>query len=281
VKCSNCDFIYVNNLKSNFYKSLYKYIDYKNNGVDENRIRSDAKRSLKLISKYVLTNSSVLDIGCGRGYLLDEAKIYNWRLEGFDYSLTCVKYAKNKLNLNVTNGDINKDIYRRKYDLIILNQVLEHLDNPIGVLKRCNLLLKKNGIIYIATPNVNSWLAKVYQKKYEYFIPPEHIGYYDQYSLKNVLLKTNFKILFKSTWSYRENFSGIIKELIQILKLKSKVPSRSFDNIIIQKGNVYKQNGLLKKIKYFIFDIVLSTIFYRFLNLSYKGTNIEVIAKKL
>jgi 2-polyprenyl-3-methyl-5-hydroxy-6-metoxy-1,4-benzoquinol methylase len=277
VKCANCHLIYVDNYRDIVINIVYKNFDYKSEAT-EKRIRRDAIHSLSNIRRYLEVNDfniNILDVGCGRGYLLDEARYFNWITSGIDYSSYMVKYAKDVLKLNVIKGNINNYKSNNKFDIVVLNQVIEHLADPNMIVSKCRMLLKPKGLLYIATPNINSHLANIYKEKYEYFIPPEHIAYYSIDTLSKLLKNNGFTIKFINTWSYPENFAGLLKYLVKRNITEHNVEKRLCDQ---KNSNIEFIN--IKRIKYLLFDNLISKMVYKILNLNNKGTNIEIIASK-
>ena len=144
VKCDNCDFIFTTPIPSREeIATYYRRFDYKDSLSAEKVIRSDAKRSLKKIAKYVKEKGELLDVGCGRGYFLDEARNFGWKTHGVDASKLVTDYATKTLHLNVNCSDIFSFRTTQSFDLIILNQVIEHFINPEGLINHCSKYLVK------------------------------------------------------------------------------------------------------------------------------------------
>lgn len=275
-RCLKCNFVYTAPTPDKKQLAhLYNNFDYNNPKISEKVIRTDAIRSLNIINKFVKIKGNLLDVGCGRGFFLDEARKALWDVCGVDMSKEVVAYAKNVLSLKVFQGDIIEFFPTDRYDLITLNQIIEHTPDPSRLIRTCHKLFKKGGLIYIATPNIESLLAKVFKDDYEYFIPPEHLGYFSVSTLSKLLTKNGFEVIYTGSWSYRQNFVGILKRLVQsnILVPPSSVSSR--------KPQVQNEKlGVVKKLKYFLFDELFCRFFYRVLDIHSFGTNLEVIGRK-
>lgn len=105
----------------------------------------------------------ILDVGCGDGGLAKlmqdalGAEVY-----GTDISAKGVEIA-NKKGIRAKVADLSKEIpFEDNYfDLIIANELIEHLVNPDLFLRECNRVLKKDGAILIATPNLSFWLNRL------------------------------------------------------------------------------------------------------------------------
>lgn len=279
-RCKNCSFVFTTPIP--YQKEIdefYSKFDYKDSLLAEKVIRSDAKRSLGIISKYVKTVGGLLDVGCGRGYFLDEAKKLGWKTHGIDASELVTDYARSKLHLDVFRGDIFSFQITQAFDLITLNQVIEHFVNPEELINQCDKHLVKGGLLYIATPNVESVSARVLKDNFDHYIPPEHLSYFNQRTLKKLLEKLGYKVLYVGSWSYPADLGGIIKAL-----LGKRVQSKQFSQLLNknQGATSYSSNRFnIKQVKSFLFDRIFCHLFYKVLNFDSWGINLEVLAIKL
>lgn len=111
--------------------------------------------------------NKVLDAGCGDGGLIKEMQ-KRWEIDAFglDISKKGVQLALQKgikaqvadLSKGIPVGNRGGDVL---FDLIIANEIIEHLNSPDLFLKECRRLLKKNGLLIIGTPNLSFWLNRV------------------------------------------------------------------------------------------------------------------------
>ncbi len=280
VKCDNCDFIFTTPIPSREeIATYYRRFDYKDSLSAEKVIRSDAKRSLKKIAKYVKEKGELLDVGCGRGYFLDEARNFGWKTHGVDASKLVTDYATKTLHLNVNCSDIFSFRTTQSFDLIILNQVIEHFINPEGLINHCSKYLVKGGLLYIATPNVESVSARVLKDNFDHYIPPEHLSYFSQHTLKRSLEKLGFKIIYIGSWSYPSDLGGIIKTL-----LGKKVPSEQSSELLNKNQIVTSFSSRhfnIKHFKSFLFDRVFCHLFNKVLAFDSWGINLEILALRL
>lgn len=96
----------------------------------------------------------LLDIGTGIGQFLSIAKRKFSTLTGTEVSATAAKIAGDLYGLVVINDALERvDFGERRFDTITLFHVLEHLHDPVAVVKKCHDLLRDDGIILIAVPN--------------------------------------------------------------------------------------------------------------------------------
>ena len=148
--------------------------------------------------KYV-QNKDVLDVAMGSGYgMAMMAKIAN-STTGFDYSKDAIAQAIKEINnftkysINIKNLEINSDLtgINKKYDVCTCFETLEHLSNPEFLLLNIKLHMKKNGVVFISTPNKpnskdsNEWHKQAFnskslQKLVKSILQPKELEIYSQ-----------------------------------------------------------------------------------------------------
>lgn len=168
-----------------------------------------------------------LDIGCGEGFSLDFFSNSDWDVVGLDYSVDGVSRQFPDEVKNVRVGDLYQSLDQiqsngEKFDLIICNNVLEHLLDPINFFGRFNELLTPDGVARIQVPNDNSYLQRNAVDKdlapdLFWVAPTEHMSYFTQDSLKNLATSCGLKVvdvlgdfpidffLFNETTNYLKN----------------------------------------------------------------------------
>jgi len=248
------------------------YQNFSKNIFEKSKItQDDANRSISLINKYKKNRDSLLDVGCGNGQFMSVAVKFGWKVEGVDTSNFLVNYVKEKLNYVCKHGDFLKIKLKKHYDIVTLNQVIEHFTNPKKLINNSYKALKKNGLIYIATPNILSSAAKFRKIEFDYLIPPEHLCFFNERTLVKILEDEGFKVLEVHTWSYSFDLAGIVKS---IFKKDHKV------NFKKDANNVVTMN-INKRIKTLLFDQIFCSLFKRLLNLNNSGTMIGILAQKI
>lgn len=118
------------------------------------------KYILETLNKKNLNNTTVLDIGCGGGLVSEGLSKIGATVTGVDFIKENIKVAKmhakkNNLKINYFVKDFEKEKITSKYDVIIILEVLEHLNNWEEFIKKIKLSLNKNGTLIISTINRN------------------------------------------------------------------------------------------------------------------------------
>ena len=155
------------------------------------RIRRKWKK-MQFVPTYV-KNGKILDIGCAYGGYLYQLKKLGWTVKGIELSKDAVDYAVNILKLDVINQSIEDFQSKYLYDIIYMLNVLEHVESPKKILKKCYSLLKPSGKLVLSVPDFSGIEVRIY-KKYAYTLQvPYHLYHFTPNTIKNYLIKTNFK----------------------------------------------------------------------------------------
>lgn len=200
VKCSSCGHVYNNprltieRLNQLYNKDYYRFDER----WEEKRVWLPALQDyVNKIKPYEtrLPQKQLLDIGCGPGFLMKICQDNGWQVEGVDVCAQAVEYGRTNFGLNIESGNFNEiDFKRKKFDLILALDFLEHLEDPVGFLRRCYDLLEEKGILIIETPNFASIYKKVTGRFWVGF-NPYHIQFFSVDTLRRVVEQSDFKIL--------------------------------------------------------------------------------------
>lgn len=277
-ECLNCNFVYTTPVPSDKKRNnYYKQFDYVSPAIAEKVIRKDARRSLNIIDRLINKKNLLIDIGCGRGYFLDEASKRGWSCFGIDFSPKAISFGKDILKLDLEQADIYSFTTNKKFDVVILNQVIEHVYTPHRLLEKCYSILREQGIIYIATPNIESISARVLKNRFDHFIPPEHLGYFSRQTLTNLLEEIGFKVIYSGSWSYPQDLAGILKET---LASKQTIVQKDIVCGVEDGSDTELKFNSIKRLKHLLFDVIFCGLFYRILNIDSFGINLEIAAIK-
>ena len=183
------------------FKPLHKFNPIRIKYIKENII-SNFKLKIK---KKPLEKINILDIGCGGGLLSEPMTRLGADVTGIDASNKNINIAKlhakkNKLNINYLHSSPENLKIKKKFDVILNMEIIEHVDDINFFISSCSKLLKKNGLMFIATLNktLKSYLFAIIGVEYvlrwlpigthdwEKFIKPD--------DLKKILVKNNLNV---------------------------------------------------------------------------------------
>ena len=144
----------------------------------------------------------VLDIGCGNGAFLDFARERGWQISGVDIKLSPDAHT---LDCPLWEGRLQDiDFGDSRFDLIRLNHVLEHTQNPVSDLEICRELLEPKGILFVSVPNIAGlsprlkglqsrlWLKS---HRWRHYAAMHHLFFFSPETLRRVVEKAGFKVL--------------------------------------------------------------------------------------
>ena len=155
-------------------------------------------------SNFPKSKKCLYDVGSGEGFFLKSLKNLGWEVSGVDFSNTGIERNNPELLPYVRIGDAAKDIElqiknKSKFNLINLDNVLEHVTDPVKLLENLSKILSSNGFIRIEVPNDNSKLQEMLKSKgslnYEWVHPPDHLSYFNFDNLPLLLEATGFKVV--------------------------------------------------------------------------------------
>ena len=158
-QCGTCQFIFRNPRPSEariarYYSTEDQYDDWLKNESARDELW---RRRLRMLNRY-RSRGRLLDVGAGIGQFLNLAKEY-YEVEGTEVSASAVRIANEKYGLHLNCGRLEDIDFRdRRFDVITLFHVLEHVGDPKALLLKCAEILSPDGIIVIAVPNeIRGW----------------------------------------------------------------------------------------------------------------------------
>lgn len=146
---------------------------------------------LAKILKYRTNIESILDIGCGYGFWLEFCRERGFNVFGFDVSPETITWARDNFKLPVVQSTLKDFSSKNNFDVIVMCDVLEHLENPNRELKKVWSILKRNGILYVQVPNL---LGIKIPFGHGYGLP-HHVWQFNVKTVKALLMKNGFEVL--------------------------------------------------------------------------------------
>ena len=142
-----------------------------------------------LLKNIIKANDKILDYGCGTGYLTRQMRSRGISAYGLERSSDARKYAL-KIGIELYSNLVN--VGNKEYDCITLIEVIEHLLDPLEILKEINSKLTENGKIFITTPNVNGLRARIERAHWREIEKKFHVVMFTEKSLRAYLKSAGF-----------------------------------------------------------------------------------------
>jgi SAM-dependent methyltransferase len=134
--------------------------------------RATARRVLDALGRHAPAGR-LLDVGCGHGLLLDEARRRGYEVLGLELSRSAAGYARDVLGLPVAERAVEAFAADsgERFDAIVLADVIEHLDDPAATLDACAGLLADGGVLCVITPDPTSLTARLAGARWWGYVP--------------------------------------------------------------------------------------------------------------
>ena len=185
------------------YENEYPTAEYE---YFDNKIEQKIFVINKLFSKKENNSRTLIDIGCGEGFTLNHFKKKGWKVTGLDYS----EFGVKKFNPDCLPDLITGDIYKQmepiiadkiQFDVVWLDNLLEHVIDPLFLLQQCKKLLKPDGVLVIEVPNdfsvLHQHLIKNNYINNEFWVViPDHLSYFNKSGLEAIAADAGFKTEF-------------------------------------------------------------------------------------
>jgi SAM-dependent methyltransferase len=206
-RCASCGSMFVHNVPDEkALDAIYganAYYDLPDESLE--RIRQENQRRLKSLMDFG-AHRTILDVGCAKGLLLDDAQAMGYQTYGTELSQSnvdvCVQHGHKVIRGYVR--DIAA-ISEGGFDVITCLDVIEHVEYPVEFLAELTALLSKSGILVISTPNYSGIIAKLLKHRDPFIIPPEHLNFFTLQGMKFLFDKRGLKIEKRVTFGRLTN----------------------------------------------------------------------------
>jgi SAM-dependent methyltransferase len=166
----------------------------------EEGLRRTARRRLKRIGRMMASRAGgaggrrLLDVGCGTGVFLDEARRAAWDVSGFEVSEYAAEEARRR-SLPVTCAPIEAvRLEPATFDCVTFWDTIEHLRDPLGALCQAGRALRPGGILALSTGDVTSLCARLSGPRWHLLSLPEHLFFFSPRSLGELLARAGCRV---------------------------------------------------------------------------------------
>ncbi|MEN6334336.1 MAG: class I SAM-dependent methyltransferase [Phycisphaerales bacterium] len=157
------------------------------------------RKKLRQFGRYRRTGN-LLEIGCNAGAALDVARRMGWNVKGVELCASAGSFARERLGLDVFTGTVEAAAFPDdSFDVVFTNAVLEHLCDPLSVLRECRRILRPGGVFYANTVNWDSLTRRLLGPHWEYLEPRGHVHLYTPRNVRSLCDRADLKHV--RTWS--------------------------------------------------------------------------------
>lgn len=193
------------------------------------------------------TPGRLLEIGCGTGVFLAEARRAGWEVSGIEVSAYAAERARQR-GLPVTSRAIEDlELAAATFDCICLWDVIEHVRDPAGVLARVGAALRPGGVLALSTGDLASLCARISGAGWHLFNLPEHLFFFTPTCLRGLLARAGCRVeivvrevnwvplayiverLGKSRGRFGRLLAALLRVVPRSLRARSLVPATLLD----------------------------------------------------
>jgi SAM-dependent methyltransferase len=230
----------------------------------------------RMVHKWVGKNSKVLDIGCGTCQSLEYHVKRGCEVWGVEADENIRSFAQSK-GFSVKIGTFDSNDYEVCFfDYITLDQVLEHLIDPLKSLKEITKVLKDDGFVIISIPNAKGWGCTLFRRKWINWHIPYHLHLFSKNSITKALRESGLEVHMLKTITCSDWLFSQFLHFITIPQFRNK---SIFWNGRLEDAN--RKQKILIRIVFYLKKAKVFDILTRFFDMLGLGDNLLIVAKKM
>ena len=151
----------------------------------------------------------LLDVGCGSGKAVRRLRELGWDARGLERDPVAV-HAARAAGVPVEQGDMATTPFpAATFDVVTLSHVIEHVHDPVALLRQCRRVLRPGGRVVVVTPNADSWLHRRYGRRWRGLEPPRHLHVFTLASLRHLACLADLDVVRLGTTVRGANSAAI------------------------------------------------------------------------
>ncbi|MDP3937199.1 MAG: class I SAM-dependent methyltransferase [Deltaproteobacteria bacterium] len=187
-RCARCGLIFAHPLPAAKATEAFYEADYYDPYLEAERTNAGCYEAwLDAIEKRT-ARGELLDVGCGIGQFLEAARARGWRVEGVEPSPWPAAFARETRQLPVRTATLESAAFlANRFDVVTLWSTVEHLPDPLAVLREATRVLRPGGSLWLAVPNTRSLAVKLQGLREANLAKPEHLFHFSADNLTRLL----------------------------------------------------------------------------------------------
>jgi len=297
VGCKTCSHLWLNcrftpEQLSNIYSTYYPYNPPK--AIEPGTMEGEKLRKERRIttdpfhgwlygikssaSRWVPKNVRLLDIGCGIGgtfkYHIERGcDVYG--IEANENIRSIIEKSGYKIHVGVFEPDLYEPEY---FDYVTMDQVLEHMIDPLLTIQGIFQILKPRGKLVLTTPNAKGWGAMIFRQRWIHWHAPYHLHFFSRQSLEYLANQAGFEIMQRHIVTHS---SWLNMQWMHMVKHSRKgIPSVFWGKHLPRAGKMPEDTGLVASTIVFFDEWRINDLITRFFDWLQMGDNQVYILEK-
>jgi SAM-dependent methyltransferase len=208
VRCLNCGFRFATSPDLGRLDELYAELeDPGYEGSQESR-ELQMRWLVELARKAHPAAKTALDVGAASGLLVAESGRQGLEAVGVEPSRSLVSVAREQAGVELLHGALpHEGLEGRRFDVVFLVDVIEHVADPVGLLARCVEMLAEGGVLMVVTPDAGSLAARLLGQRWWHY-RVAHVGYFDRPSLDRAFERAGVRVVrrVRARWFFSVDY---------------------------------------------------------------------------
>jgi 2-polyprenyl-3-methyl-5-hydroxy-6-metoxy-1,4-benzoquinol methylase len=190
VRCKRCGLCFTNPRPDFVSMQAFYRGDYRCHQHPDAKVGRKTDSFAKLLPPR--GRARLLDFGCGAGAFLDQMRTSKWNVTGLDSSETAIARIRER-GLTAEVGTFPQSRWQdASFDAITMWQSLEHVHDPLDVLREAHRLLTPDGTLVVAVPNFDGWGSRIFGADWYGLDLPRHLTHFTPTTLSTMLKRAGF-----------------------------------------------------------------------------------------
>jgi SAM-dependent methyltransferase len=172
------------------------------------------------------SGGSVLEIGCGSGLMLAAFRRRGWRVLGIERNEAAAEIGRQAFHVEIVSSPIEALPPEARFDLILMFQVLEHIGDPVGLLRECAKRLLPGGHLVANVPNFSSWQSNFAGANWFHLDVPRHLNHFTPETLESALERGGLRLTHLSFASLEHDPYGWVESTLNRITGRSNTMTR-------------------------------------------------------
>ena len=264
VQCKKCDLMVLSPLPShedllkvydeNYFsnadlvgrdiRAIYGYSDYISERYNKQKAYSGICRRITQFLKFGKGyRPRLMDYGCGLGHFIDAAYDFGFSVEGVEFNPYAIEYIRRRYTYPILHSSAWERRHPREglYDVITLFDVIEHLRDPLQLIRAAAQSLKPGGLIVISTMDSRSLTSRLLGKRLEDFRRiREHLFFFSKSNLTRILATHGFETLHVETLGHTFEVKHLVARINATFPVIGAIPHLALKVLpVLGRMNVY------------------------------------------